>query len=242
MVLVLRSLLFNLAFYVNLAGFMIGGFWFFFTPRKWSIRALQCWARVSLWLLKTICAITVEVRHRERIAPGPALIAVKHQSLFETFALLPLFDDPAVVLKRELTLIPLFGWFALKFKMIPVDRSAHVTALRDLVQRAQQARDMGRQIVMFPEGTRRASAAPADYKPGIAALYRRLDLPCLPMALNSGLFWPRRKFLRYPGAIVIECLEPIPAGLARREFMAELQGRIEPATRRLEAEAERQSC
>jgi len=239
--LIIRSLLFNLAFYVNLAGFMIGGFWFFFTPRKWSIRALQCWARVSLWLLETICTISVEVRHRDRIPQGAALIAVKHQSVFETFALLPLFDDPAVVLKRDLTWIPLFGWFALKFKMIPLDRSARVTALRGLVRRAQDARDKGRQIVVFPEGTRRATGAEPDYKPGIAALYGRLDLPCLPVALNSGLFWPRRSFLRYPGTIVIECLEPIPPGLARRDFMGELQSRIEPATHRLEAEARGQS-
>jgi len=144
-----------------------------------------------------------------------------------------LFDDPAMVLKRELVFIPLFGWFIPKFRMIPIARSSGAATLKNMVARAKEAAAMGRQIVIFPEGTRRTPGAPPDYKPGAAALYLQLDLPCLPIALNSGVFWPRRKFLRYPGTIVVEILPVIEAGLKRREFSQRLEAAIETATERL---------
>ncbi|WP_137388276.1 lysophospholipid acyltransferase family protein [Rhodoligotrophos defluvii] len=235
--LALRSLLFNLAFYLNLIAFMVLGAVFYVTPRAWSIAALKVWARSSLLLLRWIVGLDVEVRGRENLTEGPLLVASKHQSLWETFALLPLFKDPAVVLKRELTYIPLFGWFALKFRMIPVDRSAGAPALRRMLETAEREKAAGRQIIVFPEGTRRAPGAPPAYRPGTAALYRKLDLPCVPIALNSGLFWPRRKFLRYPGTVIVEILPQIPPGLDRRQFDLVLQERIETATDRLVAEA-----
>lgn len=236
---VLRSLLFNAAFYVNLALFLVLGSGFFFTPRKWSVRALQAWAKTSVWLLRVICGIGIEVRGREHIPRGPAMVAGKHQSSWETFAMLPLLDDPAMVLKRELTWIPWFGWFALKFRMIPVERSAGPSALRSLVAKAQEAIAMDRQVVIFPEGTRRAPGAPPAYKPGAAALYLKLDVPCVPFAVNSGLYWPRRSFLRHPGTIVIEFLPPIPVGLSRKEFSARLETAIEAASADLLSEAAR---
>jgi 1-acyl-sn-glycerol-3-phosphate acyltransferase len=138
-----------------------------------------------------------------------------------------------MVLKRELVFIPLFGWFIPKFRMIPIERSSGAATLKKMVARAKEAAAVGRQIVIFPEGTRRPPDAPPDYKPGAAALYLQLGLPCLPIALNSGVFWPRRKFLRYPGTIVVEILPVIEAGLKRREFSQRLQAAIEPATARL---------
>ena len=233
---IIRSLLFNVLFYVNLILFLVLGSPFFFTPRIWSIRALQVWARSSLWLLRVVAGIRMELRGREHIPQGPALIAGKHQSFWETFAILPWLDDPAMVLKKELVYIPWFGWFARKFRMIAVERSAGSAALRNLVRQAEACIADGRQVVIMPEGTRRAPDDPPAYKPGAAALYATLGVPCVPFALNSGLFWPRRKFLRYPGTIVLEFLPPIPPGLPRKAFQVALEGSIEPATRVLVAE------
>jgi 1-acyl-sn-glycerol-3-phosphate acyltransferase len=232
----LRSLIFNVLFYVVLTLYVVLGAEFFLVPRKTAIKALQHWARTSLWLLKVICGIGMEVRGREHIPRGAALVASKHQSLWETFAILPLLDDPAMVLKHELSYFPFFGWFIFKFRMIRVERSAGPSALKRMIADAKEATLSGRQIVIFPEGTRRSPDAPPDYKPGAAALYLNLGLPCTPVALNSGLYWPRRKFLRYPGTIVIEFLPAIPAGLRRKEFSARLERDIEEASRRLVAE------
>ena len=232
-VLYLRSVVFNIVFYVNLIAFLVLGAGFFFAPRKWAIRALQAWARSTLWWLKVLAGIACEVRGREHIPQDAAMVAGKHQSLWETFAILPLVDDPAIVLKRELTFIPLFGWFAVKFRMVAVDRSAGTKALKDMIRRARQEMAARRQLVIFPEGTRRAPDAAPDYKSGAAALYLRLDVPCTPFALNSGLYWPRRKFVRHPGTIIIEFLPPIPPGLNRKTFAARLEKDVEAATARL---------
>ena len=239
--LVLRSLLFNALFYLNLALFLVFGAPFFVTPRRWSIVALKVWARTSLWLLKVVCGTRIEVRGREHIPRGAALVAGKHQSFWETFALIPLFADPAIVLKQELTSIPLFGWYIPKFQMIPVARAAGTAALKDLLARAEVAARDQRQIVIFPEGTRRPPGAPPDYKPGAAALYGKLRLPCVPFALNSGCYWPRRKFLRYPGVIVVEFLPALPAGLPRKLFAVALESAIETATAALVAEAQKEN-
>lgn len=235
----LRSTLFNIVFYANLALFLLLGSGFYFTPRKWSIRALQVWAKVSLFWLRVIVGIRMEVRGEKNIPQGACLVAGKHQSFWETFAILPLLDDPAVVLKKELTYIPFFGWFIYKFRMIPVQRTAGTQALRALVGAAENAIAMGRQVVIMPEGTRRAPDDPPDYKPGAAALYGKLDVPCVPFALNSGLFWPRRRFLRRPGTIVISFLEPIPPGLNRKVFQSRLETVIETETALLVAEGQR---
>lgn len=232
-----RSAVFNAAFYVNLVLFLTLGSPFFLAPRKWAIRALQVWATTSLWLLRVIAGVGIEVRGREYVPQGAALVAGKHQSFWETFAVLPLLDDPCMVLKRELTWIPLFGWFALKFRMIAVERSAGPAALRRLLERGREEIAAGRQIVIMPEGTRRPPGAPADYKPGAAALYGALGVTCTPFALNSGLYWPRRSFVRHPGRIVLEFLPPIPAGLSRKDFQQELERAIETASARLLAEA-----
>ncbi len=232
-----RSAIFNILFYVNLALFLVLGSWFLLMPRKWAIRALQTWARSSIVLLRVVAGIRMEVRGAEHIPQGPCLVAGKHQSFWETFAILPLLDDPAMVLKKELTFIPFFGWFIYKFRMIPVERSAGTLALKAMMERAEAEIAAGRQVVIMPEGTRRGPDDPPAYKPGAAALYGRLDVPCVPFALNSGLFWPRRQFLRRPGVIVISFLEPIPAGLGRKAFQPRLEAAIETETRKLVAEA-----
>jgi 1-acyl-sn-glycerol-3-phosphate acyltransferase len=159
--------------------------------------------------------------------------------LWETFALFMLLPDPTYVLKRELMWLPLFGWLATKARMIPIDRGSHTKALASMVAAARREAARGRQIVIFPEGTRRPPGAKPRYLPGVAFLYSELGLPCVPVALNSGLFWPRRSLRRYPGTVLVEVLDPIPPGLEKREFLSRLQNATEEATARLVAEGER---
>jgi 1-acyl-sn-glycerol-3-phosphate acyltransferase len=233
----LRSLIFNVVFYVNLILFLVLGSWLFLCPRIWAIRGLQAWAASSIVLICWIVGIRMEVRGREHLPRhGPVLVAGKHQSFWETFALLPLVDDPCMVLKKELTFIPLFGWFALKFRMIAVERNAGSAALKRMVAQGKREIAEGRQIIIMPEGTRKGPDDPPDYRPGAAALYNALNVPCVPFGLNAGLYWPRRKFLRHPGTIIVEFLPAIPAGLPRKQFQDQLQTAIENSTTRLVAE------
>jgi 1-acyl-sn-glycerol-3-phosphate acyltransferase len=184
-----------------------------------------------------ICGTKMEVRGREHLPDGPFLIAAKHQSAWDTFALIPLFRDPAIVLKDELKWIPFYGWFCVKFRHILVKRDKGPSSLKSLIRDARERASHGREVVIFPEGTRRAPGAEPDYKPGYVALYEGLGLPCVPLALNSGMFWPRRSLMRYPGTIVVELLAPIPPGLPRKEFRDRIEREIEAASGRLVAEA-----
>ncbi len=235
--LVVRSLTFLVAFYVNTALFLVLGSWLLLAPRSWAMQGLRLHALASLWWLKIICGIRLEVRGREKLPAGACLVASKHQSAWDTFALIPVFRDPAMVMKAELGLIPLYGWFSHKFRHIFVKRDKGPSALKAMIRDGRERASDGREIVIFPEGTRRPPGAAPDYKPGFIALYEGLGLPCVPLALNSGLFWPRRSILRYPGTIVIEILDPIPAGLARAQARGLVQERIETACSGLIAEA-----
>lgn len=237
----LRSLAFALLFYVSTAVFVVGGSFLLFGPRRYAMAGLKAHALVSLWLLRTITGTRMEVRGREKLPQPPYLVASKHQSAWDTFALIPIFTDPALVMKWELTLIPFYGWFSRKFEHVFVKRERGPAALRRLVRDAQDRAKARREVLIFPEGTRRAPGAEPDYKPGAVALYEGLGLPCVPIALNSGLYWPRRQLIRYPGTIIVEILDPLPPGLPRAEFKAELQRRIETASKRLILEAARSS-
>jgi 1-acyl-sn-glycerol-3-phosphate acyltransferase len=236
--LVLRSLVFNIVFYINLIVWMIAIIPVFALPRRALIRAAQAWARSNLFLLRVIVGMRVEFRGIEKIPPGGLMVAAKHQSLWETFALATLVDDPTFILKQELTRIPLFGWYLLKADMVPIDRKSGTAALADMNVRAKEAVANGRQILIFPEGTRRPPGAPPAYKYGVAHLYANLGVPCLPVALNSGLYWPRRRFIRRPGTVRVEILDPLSPGLPRDAFFRELQERIEMACDRLLAEGQ----
>jgi 1-acyl-sn-glycerol-3-phosphate acyltransferase len=189
--------------------------------------------------LLRVAGIKFEVRGGEKIPKGALLVAAKHQSAWETFALQTLFDNPLFILKRELLWIPFFGWLLWKGRMVAIDRRAGSRALSDMTARACEELADGRQLIIFPEGTRRPAGAEPKYKFGVAHLYEAAGVTCLPVALNSGVFWPRRSILRYPGTVVIEVLDPIPPGLDKSEFFARLQDTIETATARLVAEAQR---
>lgn len=231
--LLLRSLLFALAFYVTTALFLVLGSWLLLGPRRWAMEGLRIHGLVSVWLLRVIAGTKLEVRGQHHVPKGACLVVSKHQSAWDTFGLVPLFRDPAIVLKDELKWIPFYGWFCVKFEHILVKRDKAAVALKTMIADARNRAEQGREIVIFPEGTRRAPGAPPDYKPGYVALYEGLGLPCVPLALNSGLFWPRRSLIRYPGTIVVEFLEPIPAGLPRKEFREVLEARLEAAAQRL---------
>ncbi len=232
-----RSLLFNILFYVTTTLFIVVGSPLFFAPRRWAMAALAVHGRFELWLLKVVCGIKLEVRGREKLPQGACLVAAKHQSAWETFGLIPLFRDPALLMKRELFWIPFHGWFSHKFGMIPVDRDKGPAALRRMVREAKLRVAQGREIIIFPEGTRRALGAPPDYKTGVVLLYETLQIPCVPLALNSGAFWPRRSLSLRPGTIVVEFLDPIPPGLPKAEFLDRLTRSIETASARLLVEA-----
>ena len=237
---IVRSVIFNALFYLNLLLHFIAAVPTLVLPRRAILKVATFWGRTNLWLLRVICDIKFEYRGVGNITPGPLLVASKHQSLWETFALLPLFDDPAFILKRELLWIPFFGWYAWKAGMIPVNRGKRSQALADMTVCGLEELARGRQIVIFPEGTRRAPGAEPNYKYGIVHLYAETATTCLPIALNSGLFWPRRSFLRYPGTIMVEVLEPIAPGLDKKTFAEQLTQEIETATARLVAEGERE--
>ena len=169
-----RSLLFNVLFFVTTTLFVVIGSPFLFTPRSWAMAALKVHARFELFLLRVIVGTKIEVRGRENIPEGACLVASKHQSAWETFALIPIFRDPALLMKRELFWIPFHGWFSYKFQMIPVDRDKGPSALRRMLREARKRIDDGREIIIFPEGTRRPAGAPPDYKTGIVLLYDAL--------------------------------------------------------------------
>jgi 1-acyl-sn-glycerol-3-phosphate acyltransferase len=234
-----RSILFQVVFYANTILWLVLIVPTLLMPRKAILRVAQAWGSVTLWLLRTIVGTRVEYRGRERIPAGALLVAAKHQSFADIHALLPLFDDPTFVLKRELTFIPLFGPLALKAKMIAVDRKRGAAAIAGMNKQALAAMAEGRQILIYPEGTRRPPGAEPAYRQGVAHLYRTLDVPCLPVALNSGLYWPRRKAIIRPGTIVVEFLDPIPPGLERVAFLERLERDVEIASDRLLAEAGR---
>ncbi|MFD1331869.1 lysophospholipid acyltransferase family protein [Methylopila musalis] len=206
-------------------------------PRRHVLGVAKLWCRCNLALLKGVVGLDVEIRGRENIPQGGALIASKHQSALETFAIVPFVPDPLFVLKRELTWIPFFGWFLMRLRMIAINRSAGGDALSQMVKQAQAAAQDGRQIVIFPEGTRRPVGVEPAYKHGVTHLYVKLGLPVTPVAIDTGVFWPRGGLRRRQGVSVIEFLEPIPPGLPRAEFERVLRERIESRSNALVAEA-----
>jgi 1-acyl-sn-glycerol-3-phosphate acyltransferase len=202
-------------------------------PRRAMVAAGRLWQQGVQGLLATLAGLTYEVRGRERIPATPAVFAFKHQSAWETLVIHLLLHDPAITLKRELTQIPLFGWYVTHAGMIRIDRKGGGRALRTLIDDSRAALARGSSIVIFPEGTRVAPDDHRPYHPGVAALYGQLDIPVVPCALNSGLFWGRRRFGKRAGTIVLEFLPAIAPGKPRKAFLAELEQAIEGRSRAL---------
>ncbi|WBQ10147.1 1-acyl-sn-glycerol-3-phosphate acyltransferase [Hyphomonadaceae bacterium ML37] len=205
-------------------------------PRSWTRWAFRVYLALVFGGLQVLCGIRYEVRGREHMPTGGALVASKHQSMFETLAFWAILPDPAIILKKELAFLPVFGWYAMKLKNIKVDRSAGAKALRDMLKQARDRAGEDRQVVIFPQGTRLEPGEADTYKPGVAGLYSAMKVPCVPVALNSGLYWPAHGMVRQPGTIVVEFLPAIEPGLPRDAFMAELETRIETGSSALLAE------
>ena len=206
-------------------------------PRRWGWWVVPTWSRVLQLLMRVFAGIKVEVRGRDNLPDGGFIAAMKHQSAWETVALIPLFRSPTFILKRELRWIPIFGWYTAKFKQIPINRGKRSEALAAMMLAAKEAIAEKRQILIFPEGTRRAAGAEPKYKFGIAHLYRDLKCPVVPIAHNAGLYWPRASWKVYPGTVIVEILPPIEPGLAPNAFYERMVTDIETASDRLIEEA-----
>ena len=199
-------------------------------PRSWTKACVRVWLALVFGGLRVLCGIRYEVRGIENLPKGGALVASKHQSMFETLAFWKILDDPAIILKKELSYLPFFGWYAMKLKNISVDRAGASKALRGMLKQARERADEGRQVVIFPQGTRVKPGAKESYKPGVVGLYSSMKVACVPVALNSGVYWPAHRFGRKPGTIIIEFLDPIAPGLPKADFIATLEERIESAS------------
>ncbi len=236
--LILRSLAFNVAFYGNLIVQMI--VWtpvFFLLPRRKAWFVPKVWAASSLWLHRVLAGTRAEITGLENLPDGPCIIAPKHQSFWDTIAFLPSIPDALYILKRELMWIPFFGWYVAKMRMIPIDRGSRSKALKKAVRIGRELMKENRQLIIYPEGTRRSPGAEPAYKYGIVELYAQLGVPVVPVAHVAGLYWPRRKFLRYPGTIRARFLPLIEAGLPRDEFQRRLISETEAACDALLLEA-----
>lgn len=233
----LRSLLFNALFYAVLAVLMVLGLPALLFGRQGVFFMARLWASTSIWLLARLCGLHVEYRGLENIPQGGYIIASKHQSFLESLALLKYAPDFSYILKRELVFIPVFGLYLLAGRQIAIDRGSGRGALASMIRKARVVIADKRQIFIYPEGTRRAPGAPPQYKFGVAALYEATAAPILPVAINTGLYWGRRGFLRRPGTAIIEYLPAIAPGLAREQAASLLENQVEGACARLNAEA-----
>jgi len=233
-----RSLLFNIAFFsfstVNTLVMLLT----LPFPRSWTVAGLRRIATATFWFLKHIIGLTYEVRGIEHLPEGAAVLASKHQSAWDTGFFFHIAGDPAYVLKKELLSVPLFGWYLSRVGMIAVDRDAGASAMKKMIKDAKAVAAEGRKVVIFPEGTRSKPGEHTTYHPGIAAIDRAVEAPVIPVALNSGMFWERRGFIKHSGKIIVEFLPPLPKGLKAREHMEQLEKAIEEASNRLKDEAE----
>ena len=228
-----RSFFFNVILFGTTAVMCFLMVWALPLPRQYILWVIHAWLYQVAWIERNIGGITYRVVGRENIPVGACIIAAKHQSVWETFKLHVLFDDPAIVLKKELLSIPVWGWYLRRSGMIPIDRAGKTGALSGMMEAAHRAVTAGRKIVIFPQGTRIAPDEVRPYKSGVAALYQELNVPVVPMALNSGVYWPKHSFLKKPGTITIEFLPPILPGQPRDEMMERLTTELESASIRL---------
>ncbi len=224
----LRSIAFAIAFYLNLIIQMIIFMpIYFFLPRKTAYFVPKNWARSTNWLFDKVAGVTFEIEGLENLTSEPSIISPKHQSTWDTIGLIPYIDDPIYILKRELLWIPLFGWFAAKQRMIPVNRAARGRSMAAVMERAKREMASGRQLIIYPEGTRRPPGAEPIYKFGIARLYRDLQIPVVPIVHHGGLFWPRRSLRNQPGHFKVKILPPIQPGMDTEAFSKHLMNVME---------------
>ncbi len=229
----IRSTLFNALFFGITAIGVVVGLVLLPFPRRVIRRYVQGWAKLILWLLRLICGIRLRVTGREYLPTGPAVIAAKHQSAYDTIVWLALLPDPVYVLKQELLRIPVWGTLARKYGAVAVDRTGGASALKRMVKEASAAAAEGSQIIIFPEGTRTSPGQRVPYQPGVVALGAAVGQPIIPAATDSGMFWGRRAFAKRPGTLTVAVLPPLPQGLPRAQLLARMEEVIEAETERL---------
>lgn len=231
-----RSLIFNIVFVLNNILWFVGCLPALLLPRKTFFRWILhpwCWSNLKLHGL--ICGVRMEFRGRENLPEGGYIVACKHQSAWETMALAASVPEPRYILKRELLFVPFFGFYLLRTGQVAINRGKRAEAIAAMNKAADLAVKEGGQLLIFPEGTRRPVGSEPVYRQGVGHMYEALKVPVVPVAINAGVFWPRRTFLKYPGTVVMEFLPVIQPGLPREEFMELLQRTIEEATGRLVA-------
>jgi 1-acyl-sn-glycerol-3-phosphate acyltransferase len=233
---ILRALIFNILFFGWAAIILLFGWALLWLPVPTYRRFIATWARFANFLVRHLLGVAVEFRGAENIPNGPVIYAPKHQSAWDTTLFLWLDPNNAHVMKSDLGRIPFWAWYVQHCGHILIDRTGGAGAMRGMIRKAKAILADNRSIVIFPEGTRAAPGATGTYHPGIAALYSYTSATVVPIALNSAHFWPRKSFRKYRGRLIVEFLPPMPEGLQSRDFMAQLQDRIETATRALESE------
>ena len=229
----IRSAIFEVAFWLWIA--IVGGptLPISIIYRPFVFKVARAWGIGTIWLAKVICGINYEIIGKENIPKYPCIVACKHQSTWDTAILWALLDRPSFVLKKELIFYPIFGWNILLLKSIYIDRKSGASAIKKMLRMAAEKKKQGRQIVIYPEGTRTKPNTKTTYHSGVAAIYQNLQLPVVPVALNSGLFWSRESFIKKSGNIKIEFLPPIDAGLRPRDFLTTLEQNIEDSCRKI---------
>jgi 1-acyl-sn-glycerol-3-phosphate acyltransferase len=234
----IRSIFYEVWFYFTIL--LVGGVGMIFTiiNPKFAINVVNIWSRVSLFGLRWLMGISIEIRGRENLIDGPMLVAGKHLSTLDTIVPFTVMNTPAFVFKNELFKMPIFGWYLKSSGMIGIDRDGAMAALKSMVAEAKVRNAEGRPILIFPEGTRKELFAETDYKPGVAAIYGLLGVPCVPMALNTGVHWPAHGLLKTKGKVIFEFLPAIEVGLKRHDFMERLEASLEAKTTELIKEAQ----
>ena len=234
--LAIRSALFNILF-IGWTIFLLSTLWLLMPIPKQNFRkAVALWPQGSFPLMRYLLGLTFEQRGLENIPNEPVIYASKHQSTWDTMYFLWHHKDNAYVMKGELNRIPFWKWYMDKCQHVVVDRRGGTSAMRAMISNTKSILADKRSVIIFPEGTRVVPGETQRYHPGIAALYSQTKATVIPVALNSGYFWGRRHFIKKPGVLTIQFLPPIPKNMERREFMKELEIRIETATRKLENE------
>ncbi len=229
MVLIVRSLLFNIFFPAWTFSLAIVLLPLLLLPQNIAQYAGKIWAIGVILGLRVICNIKYEVKGVENIPNKPFIVASKHQSAWDTAIFLKILHNPAYILKKELLNVPFFGFHLRSMAMVPIDRSGGSSALKDMIKHIKNRLKKGRSIIIFPEGTRTSPGDPPKYHPGVAFIYmdKEITVPVIPVALNSGEYWGKHSFIKKPGTIVLEYLPQIKKGLNRKEFLKTLEVTIE---------------
>lgn len=236
---ILRTIVFNILFFSWSISYLVLSFWIFLFSISYANKHFKFYFRIVFWLAEKILNLKVEVRGLERIRKlereqGCFLVLSKHQSALETFLYPTLFKEyPVFVHKKELLFIPFWGWYMAKMQMIAIDRSAGRKAISVMVKKAKRTFKQKRPIIIFPEGSRTLPGEYNKYKSGFYSIYKELDLRILPIAINTGVFWNKKEFVKKSGTVIIDILPPVKSGLDKKDVLELVENKIEKACKKI---------